>query len=49
MAANDFANKYPVGTYLIRMNAHLSVIIDSNIYDIWNCGNEKLTIAWRVD
>lgn len=49
MTANEFANKYPVGTYLIRMDAHLSVVIDSNIYDIWNCGNEKLTIAWRVD
>lgn len=49
MTANEFANKHPVGTYLIRMDAHLSVVIDSNIYDIWNCGNEKLTIAWRVD
>ena len=26
-----------------------SVEYVSTLIDIWNCGNEKLTIAWRVD
>lgn len=49
MSVREFANSHPVGTYLIRMDAHLSTLINSNIYDIWNCSNEILTNAWRVD
>lgn len=49
MSVKEFADSHPVGTYLIRMDAHLSTLIDSIVYDIWNCSNEILTNAWRVD
>lgn len=49
LSVAQFADLHPTGTYLIRMNGHLSVLIDYTIYDIWNCKNEILTNAWRVD
>lgn len=45
----EFAEIYPTGIYIIRMDGHLSVLIDQTIYDLWNCKDEILTDAWRVD
>ena len=49
LTVGEFADTYPIGTYLVRMNGHLSCIIDNTIYDIWDCRDEWLTDAWRVD
>ena len=49
LTVGEFADLYPYGTYLVRMNGHLSCIINNSIYDIWDCRNEWLTDAWRVD
>lgn len=49
LTAGEFADIYPYGRYIIRMDAHLSCVIDGCIYDIWDCRNEFLTHAWRVD
>lgn len=48
MTANEFAEEYPVGIYIIRMKGHLSMIYNADIYDIWDCGEQILTDAWRV-
>lgn len=49
MTVEEFAENHPYGTYLIRINGHLSTLIDNTIYDLWDCRNEILTNAWRVD
>lgn len=49
MTVNEFADKHPYGVYLVRMNGHISCIIDNCIYDIWDCGEETLTDAWEVE
>ena len=46
---NEFADLHPYGSYIIRMDSHLSCLIDGCVYDIWDCRNEILTHAWRVD
>ena len=45
----EFADLHPIGRYIVRMDSHLSCIIDNCIYDIWNCKDEILSRAWRVD
>ena len=45
----EFADLYPDGTYLVRMDGHISVCKDGTIYDLFDCRDEFITDAWRVD
>lgn len=49
MTLNDFADVHPYGIYLVRMNGHISCVIDNCIYDIWDCRDEILTDAWKIE
>lgn len=45
----EFADKHPTGIYLVRMNGHISVIIDGTVYDIWDCRYaDPITDVWLV-
>ena len=48
LTVEDFADIHPQGTYLVRMEGHISTIIDNTIYDIFDCRSRALTNAWRV-
>ena len=46
MTVNDACHRYPHGTLLVRVNGHLTTVIDGVIYDTWDCGNELVDIIW---
>lgn len=48
MTVEEFADNNPRGTYLVRMNEHISTIIDNCIYDTFDCRRHFLTNAWVV-
>lgn len=48
MTVEEFADMHPIGTYLVRMEQHISIIIDNCIYDIFDCRDHTLTNAWEV-
>ena len=48
MTVEEFADMHPIGTYLVRMEQHISIIIDNTIMDIFDCRNHLLTDAWEV-
>lgn len=48
MTVGEFADLHPKGTYLIRIQGHLSTIIDNTIYDIWDCRERECSLAWEV-
>ena len=48
MTIDDFCEYYPYGTYLVRMEGHISSIVNSTCYDIWDCRDKILTDAWEV-
>lgn len=48
MTVEEFADLHPYGTYLVRMEQHISIIIDNCIYDIFDCRDHTLTNAWEV-
>lgn len=45
----EFAEDHPTGTYLLTMNGHITCCIDGTIFDTFNCLNQRLKCAWRVD
>jgi hypothetical protein len=48
MTVGEFADMHPQGTYLVRMEQHISIIIDNIVYDTFNCLDNILTNAWEV-
>lgn len=44
----EFANHNPYGVFLVRVNGHLTCVIDNKIVDIWDCRNEIVDIVWKV-
>ena len=48
MTVEQFADLHYDGTYLVRINAHLTVIHNNTIYDIWDCRNRECTLAWKI-
>lgn len=48
MTVEEFADLHPIGVFLVRMDGHISVIIDNTIMDIFDCRRHLLTNAWEV-
>ncbi len=48
MTVGEFADLHPRGTYLIRIEGHLTCIIDNTCWDLWNCLHRKCDMAWQL-
>lgn len=48
MTVEEFADQYPYGTFLVRIDYHLTCIVNNTIYDIWDCKKRLCTAAWEV-
>lgn len=48
MSVGEFADKHPIGTYLVRIQGHLTCVKDNKIMDIWNCMSRKCDLAWEI-
>ena len=48
ISVGEFADLHPKGTYLIRINGHLTCIIDNLIYDIFDCRESFCDLAWEI-
>ena len=44
----EFADLHPNGIYLIRMDGHLSAIVENCVYDTFDCRGHLLTNAWEI-
>lgn len=49
LSVKDFCHIYNKGVYLVRMDGHLSCVINGEIWDTWDCSNEIVTNAWVVE
>lgn len=45
----EFAEEFPIGTYLITMPGHITVVINGILYDIFDCRNTFMWTAWKVN
>lgn len=48
MTIEEFADTFPNGTYIIRVEGHCTCVIDNKLYDIWDCRNEIVDMVWKV-
>lgn len=43
----EFCEMFKSGTFIIRVDGHLTCVIDGIIHDIWNCEDEIIDIVWQ--
>ena len=48
MSIGDFADKFPYGVYLVRVEGHLTCVIDNHIMDIWDCRDKIVDLVSEV-
>ena len=48
LTVGEFADKHPVGTYLIRVPEHLTCIVNNKVMDTWDTRSCKVDMAWEV-
>lgn len=48
LTIEQFCNNFPQGIYLVRVDGHLTTVLNSHIIDIWDCSQEFITDVWRV-
>ena len=45
----EFSERNPIGTYLITMSGHITVLKDGTIYDTFDCRNRIIWSVWEVE
>lgn len=48
MTVGEIADEYPEGILLVRIEGHLTCIIDGIIRDLWDCSDYFADIIWKV-
>lgn len=48
MTVGEFADRNPYGTYLIRIEGHLTALRDNTNFDIWDCRSKMCDLAWKM-
>ena len=48
MSVEEFADEHKQGTYLLRIDMHLTTIIDGVLYDTFDCRERLCHIAWEI-
>lgn len=48
MTVEEFSDLHPRGIYLVRMDGHLSAIIENCVFDTFDCRGHLLTNAWQI-
>jgi hypothetical protein len=48
LTVGDFADINSKGTYLIRIQGHLTAVKDNCVYDIWDCRSRYCDLAWKM-
>lgn len=48
LTIEQFCDEFPQGIFLVRVDGHLTTVLNSHIIDIWDCSQEIITDVWRV-
>lgn len=48
MTVEEFANYFSIGIFIVRVEGHLTCVIDNNIMDIWDCRDKIVDLVWEV-
>ena len=49
MTVRAFADRFPMGTYIVGTGQHVVAIIDKSYFDSWDSGDEIINTYWEID
>lgn len=49
MTLGEFADFYNLGTFLVTMPGHITVVEDGTIYDSFDCSDRIIWCSWAVE
>ena len=49
ISIKDFAENHKEGIYLLRVDGHISCLMDNVLYDLFDCSDEIITKCWKVE
>lgn len=49
MTANEFAERYPSGSFILSMAHHVAAMEDGILYDKWDCRRKCVYTAFEID
>ena len=49
ISIKEFMEMHPYGTYIIRVDGHLTHCVDGICYDLFDCTDEIVDIIWCVE
>ena len=48
LTVREFSILHKTGVYLIRIQGHLTCLIDGEVFDTWDCNNRLCDLAWKM-
>lgn len=48
MTIGEFADRHPKGTYLIRIEGHLTTVLNGDSFDTFDCRDRECDLAWKM-
>jgi hypothetical protein len=48
LKGEDFTKLHPKGTFVLKMAGHITVCIDGEIIDTWDCSYRSVYTAWEI-
>lgn len=48
LSISEFSERFPEGVFLIRIDNHLTCMVDGTIFDIWDCTSKEIRLIWKV-
>lgn len=45
----EFTEEYPIGTYILTMQGHVTVIEDGTVFDTFDTRPRRMWAAWEID
>lgn len=45
----DFCEFFPKGVYLVRVEGHLTCVVNGIVEDTWDCTQKIVDIVWKVE
>lgn len=48
LTISEFSERFPEGVFLIRIDNHLTCMVDGTIFDIWDCTSKEIRLIWKV-
>lgn len=45
-SVKEFMSAHDIGTYILTIQGHMTVVVDGTLYDTWDCSRSKICLCY---